>query len=667
MLTILSLARANVTRGRRASPALLALVFLAVATAGARGQEAIQPRRVLMVHSFGSSAPPFTTHSTAFEKAIKQELGTAVDLDEVSLDMARYAQPDMEDAFAEFLVKRVSRWRPDLVVPIGSPAGRFVAKFRDKVFPGTPVVYTGMDRRTLPDDAFANNATFVGESFDLKGLVEDMLQLVPETNHVVVIFGATPLERYWTAQFKEAFEPFTGRVKFTWVNDLSFDQMLDLVSKLPPRSFVLLGLFLRDATGVTYNEDDALARLHRVSRAPINGMFQHEVGLGIVGGRLYQGELEGVKGAQVAARILRGEPASSFPPLVIGTREPLYDWRELQRWGISEKRLPPGSVVLFRQPTTWERYRWHVLGAAAVIATQAVLIFALFFQLRQRRVAEVARRAAEADAQQKRAELAHVSRVASLGELTATLAHEVNQPLTAVLSNAAAAQQFLAAPEPDLVEVRETLSDISADTKRAGEVISRMRAMLKRGAPAEFAPVDLNDVIRAVVRLTGADGARHRVTVDLDMAPDLPPTPGDPIQLQQVVMNLMLNAFTAMGQPALRTRRLLVRTRVASDGEQVEAEFEDSGTGIAAEVIDRLFEPFVTTKPDGLGMGLSICRSIVDHHRGALRAFNNRGGGATFVLSLPVRTASPGDRLRPGGDGAAVAQWTTVSHGQPGG
>ena len=345
-----------------------------------------------MVHSFGSSAPPFTTHSTAFESTLKRELGTAVDLDEVSLDMARYAQPDMEEAFAEFLGKRMSEWQPDLVVPIGSPAGKFVAKFRDKLFPQTPVIYSGMDRRTLPADAFAKNATFVGENFDLKGLVADMLQLDPETNHVVVILGATSLERYWTEAFQEAFEPFTGRVKFTWVNDLSFDQMLDLVSKLPPHSFVLLGLFMRDASGVTYNEDDALVRLHAVSQAPISGLYQHQMGLGIVGGRLYQGELEGVESARVAARILRGERASNFPPLFIGTRPPTYDWRELRRWGIPESRLPPGSVVLFRQPTVWERYRWYVVGAVAVIATQAVLIFALLFQRRRRSLAELRKR-----------------------------------------------------------------------------------------------------------------------------------------------------------------------------------------------------------------------------------------------------------------------------------
>jgi hypothetical protein len=277
MLTILPVA-GSYGRLERTSTALLCALFLAAATTGAWGAEGERPRRVLMVHSFASSAPPFTTHSTAFEAAIKRELGvSAVDLDEVSLAMARYAQPDMEEAFAEFLGKRMSTWEPDLVVPIGSPAGKFVAEYRNRLFPNTPVVYTGMDRRTLPADALANNATFVGESFDVKGLVEDMLHLDPETNNVFVILGATPLERYWAVEFQKAFEPFAGRIKFTWSNDMSFDQMLDVVSKLPPHSFVLLGLLMRDASGVTYNEDAALARLNAVSRAPINGIFQHQV------------------------------------------------------------------------------------------------------------------------------------------------------------------------------------------------------------------------------------------------------------------------------------------------------------------------------------------------------------------------------------------------------
>ena len=641
MFNISSVGRDHQTRLGGALPALLFLLC-AEAASGAPGVEGERPARVLVVHSFGSSAPPFTTHSTAFEAAIKREMGAAaVDLDEVSLAMARYAQPDMEEAFAEFLGKRMSVWEPDLVVPVGSPAGRFVAKYRDRLFPRTPVIYTGMDLRTLPAGAFANNATFVGESFDLKGLVDDMLRLDPQTNHVVVILGATPLERYWTQVFRDAFAPFEGRVKFTWVNDLSFEQMLKLVSELPPHSFVLLALLMRDASGVTYNQDAALTRLSVASRAPVNGMFQHQLGLGIVGGRLYQGELQGVESARVAARVLRGDPISSFPPRVVEASKPTYDSRELTRWGFDESRLPPGSVVLFRQPTAWQRYRRHVIAAAAVIVLQAVLIFGMLVQFRRRRLAEAARRRAEADAQQRRAELAHLSRVATLGQLTATLTHELSQPLTAILSNVGAGQQFLAGRDPDLAEVRETLADISADTQRAGEVVRRLRAMLKPGAPVEPTPVDLNDVIRSTERLVRGDAAAHGVTVDLDLDPDLPPTVGDAIQLQQVVLNLMVNAFAAMGRPELRTRRLRVRTRPAPDGSRVEAVFEDSGPGIAADLIDRVFEPFVTTKPDGLGMGLAICRSIVQQHGGDLRAANDPAGGATFSLALPSAPRSP--------------------------
>jgi signal transduction histidine kinase len=624
-------------------PLLLCALFLTGATAGARGAEVQRPWRVLMVHSFGSSAPPFTTHSTAFESAIAKELGTAVDLDHVSLEMARYAQPDMEEAFAEFLTKRFSRWQPDLVVPIGSPAGRFVAKFRDRLFPQMPVVYTGMDKRTLPADAFARNATFVGEDFDLKGLVEDMLQLVPETNHIVVILGATPLERYWTAQFQEAFKPFEGRVKFTWVNDLSFDQMLDLVSKLPPRSFVLLGLLLRDASGVTYNEDFALARLHAVSRAPINGLFQHEVGLGIVGGRLYQGELEGVEGARVAARILRGEPASSFPPLVIGTSKPTYDWRELRRWGISESRLPPGSVVLFRQPTVWQRYRWHVVGGLGVIVAQGLLILALLFQRRRRNRAELAYKAAQAEIEQKRAELAHVSRVAVFGELTASLAHELNQPLAAVVCNSGAARKFLEAPQPDLRELGNALADIEDDATRAGEVVRRLRDMLKRDtAPRDFADVDLNQVIRSVDRIVHSDAMLHGVTVHLELSGGvLPRIKGDVVELQQVLLNLMINAFGAMNSPGRNgPRRLILRTRLA-DGPKVLVEVQDSGTGIPPEKLESIFEPFVTSKRDGLGMGLSICRSIIERHGGRIWAANNPDRGATFSITLRSPASEP--------------------------
>ena len=603
-----------------------AVVCLIVAS-GADAADVERPKRVLIVHSFGSSAPPFTTHSTAFETTLTQEMGKRVDLDQVSLDMARYAQPDMEEAFVEFLLKRLAKWQPDLVVPIGSPAGRFVVKFRDRLFPGTPVIYTGMDRRTVPPDAITKNATFVGEDFKLAGLVEDILQLAPDTTNIEVILGATPLERYWTIEFRRAFEPFTNRVSFNFLNDLSFDQMLGRLSKLPPRSFILLGLFLRDASGVTHNEDEALQRLHAVANAPINGLYQNQLGLGIVGGRLYQGELQGVESARIAIRVLRGEPMSSFPPMFVGTQRPRYDWRKLQHWNISESRLPPGSVIEFRQPTMWERYRWWIVGALFIFVLQAVMIAGLLVQRMRRRRAEM-------ELQRNREALAHVARVATVGELTASVAHELNQPLAAILSNAEAAEMFLIAEPPALDEVREILADIRKDDQRASEVIRRMRSLLRK---QELAPksIEINDAVEEVLKLLSIDAGHRKVALNFEKTADLPRAWCDPVHLQQVVLNLVLNGMEAMAGMPEEQRQVVVRTGPGDNG-TVKIAVADSGPGIPVDRLPKLFEPFFTTKQDGMGMGLSIARTIVEAHFGKIWAESNSEAGATFYFTMPV-------------------------------
>jgi PAS domain S-box-containing protein len=347
-----------------------------------------QTKRVLVVHSFVNAAPPFTTHSLAFETTLTTELGERVDLDEITVDAARYATADMQVALVEYLRKRQEKWQPDLVVPVGSPAGVFVAQYRDRLFPTTPIVYTGMDRRRLPPDAFQNNAAFVGQSFDFPAMVEDILQLAPATTNIAVVLGASPLEQFWAAAIQREWMPFTNRVGFTWLTDLSFDQMLERVSNLPPRSFIFLVLLMRDASGVTHNADDALRRINAVANAPVNSIFQHQLGRGIMGGRLYQGELQGQESARIAIRILRGEPATNFPPLIVPPLGPRYDWRELRRWNISENRLPAGSVVLFRQPTTWDRYKGRIIAVGALCVAEALLIVALLRNLVNRRRAE---------------------------------------------------------------------------------------------------------------------------------------------------------------------------------------------------------------------------------------------------------------------------------------
>jgi two-component system, LuxR family, sensor kinase FixL len=244
------------------------------------------------------------------------------------------------------------------------------------------------------------------------------------------------------------------------------------------------------------------------------------------------------------------------------------------------------------------------------------------------------RKQAELELQHNRQELAHVTRISTMGELAASLAHELNQPLTAILSNAQAAQRFMAAKPADLEEVREILKDIVQDDSRASEVIQRMRALVKKEEVA-FVPLDLEEVIRDVARLVHNDAGLLNVDVALELNFGLPLVRGDRVQLQQVVLNLMLNAFDAMKDCPVNERRVVLRAE--QDGARMaKVTVHDRGPGVRGDKLETIFQPFYTTKRDGLGMGLSISRSIIHDHGGGLWAENNPDRGATFCFTVPV-------------------------------
>jgi two-component system, LuxR family, sensor kinase FixL len=243
------------------------------------------------------------------------------------------------------------------------------------------------------------------------------------------------------------------------------------------------------------------------------------------------------------------------------------------------------------------------------------------------------RKRAEVETQRMREELTRVGRVTTLGQLTAALAHEVNQPLTGILANAQAACRFLAKEQPDLDEVRAILDDIVADDRRASDVVHRLRSMLKRRDP-ERTSIDVNQLVRDVARFLHSDAMLRNASLVQDLEAEVPPIRGDLVQLQQVLVNLVLNGLDAMKHLPPERRRLIVKTE--HKDEAVCIAVRDFGTGLPASGSDRLFEPFYTTKPEGMGIGLSIARSIVEAHGGRLWAANNEDQGATFFCTLPV-------------------------------
>jgi len=261
-------------------------------------------------------------------------------------------------------------------------------------------------------------------------------------------------------------------------------------------------------------------------------------------------------------------------------------------------------------------------------------------ELEEARIGLVQSRAEEA-LRRAQIELAHVARVTTLGELTASIAHEVNQPLTGIVAHAGTALRWLAAQPPDFEEARQALGFIARDGARAAEVIQRVRALANK-ADVRTAPLDINSLINETLSLVQLELVSHRVSLRRELAPALPLVLGDRVQLQQVIINLLMNGIEAMEPVTERPRELMVRSQ-EDEGRQVVVAVEDCGVGISAENADRLFNAFFTTKPSGLGMGLSICRSIVEAHGGRLWAMPNKPYGAVFRFTLPLEDVPPAE------------------------
>jgi two-component system sensor kinase FixL len=268
------------------------------------------------------------------------------------------------------------------------------------------------------------------------------------------------------------------------------------------------------------------------------------------------------------------------------------------------------------------------IGLSPIHTSEGLLVLASIVDITERKLAEL-------EAARQRHDLAHLARVTALGELSSSLAHELTHPLTAILSNAQAAQRFLADDDVDLDELREILNDIVAEDQRAGEVIHRLRSLLKKGEPQKYCDdVDMNEVARVVLKLVRNDLINQNVTVDTDLAQNLPAIRADRVQLQQVVLNLLLNACEAMTASDASERQLLITSKLENGA--VRMSVTDRGGGIPEEKLEQVFERFFTTKKEGMGLGLSICRSIINEHEGKIWATKNADCGATFHFSLPI-------------------------------
>lgn len=714
-------------------------------------QNPLSGKNVLILHSHEANAPVFIGTDKGLLATLESGGVHRINQFFESLYLRGNPAPEHRRLLAEQMRVRYVHRKLDMIITMYPEALEFVLKDCLDIFPDVPILgmYLPLGFK-LPK----TKRRLIGHSasLDVLGTFEIALKLVPGAKRVYVVSGAHELDRTVEDLARRDLKKWEGRLEFRYLNEMSFGDILVALSTAPPDTIILLLIYSQDVNGRNYTSNALPQQLNQVSTAPIFSLLDSALGHGIVGGSLINFERIGAKAGELVLDVLSGTPTTkSIPGFLDVPPVPMFDWRQLRRWNLSESALPKGSIVVNREFTFWD-LKYYIIGALVFIMAQAFLIAGLLLQRRRKRSAEESLRQKteeldqffslslellciantdgyfvrlnpawerslgysreelmakqffdfvhpedldktrevvsslasqqrplhfgnrhrckdgtyrwlewtaapagnliyaaarditerlkeEVEAREHREELAHVTRVAMMGELTTSLAHEINQPLTAILSNAEAAQRFLSQASPDISEVRQILEDIIRDDRRANDVVRKVRALVKKEKLRDE-PLDLNEVMLVVVDLIRADSLLQGLSIATDLSPGLAMIHGDGIQLQQVILNLILNGAAAMRNSQSGQRKIIVRTAML-DSRTVKAFVTDFGTGIDENNIERLFEPFYTTKPEGLGMGLSISETIIKAHGGTMEARNNREGGATFAFTLPANQGDP--------------------------
>ena len=605
---------------------ILIVCLLASLSSECIAAEGKRQRSILVLEEADFRSPFYSEIFAGIRAAARQsETARTVTYGE-SLDLARFPGPDYEESLVGHLKTKYAQRPIDVIVSIGVASAKFLQKRKQEIWPAAPVVYGFVPDLPETRALFLPNATAVFARVRPAQLLTAARAVVPDLNHVVLVGEAwkNPLTYgVWKQDFAAAMPDLD-------VTDLSgavLREVRDRLAALPARSAILTSAMYSDGEGTYYSPASALARVAEKANRPIIITSDTFLGRTGVGGFLLLPEMIGREAGEVAMRILDGEAPSSIVPFGGNNVKPIFDWREIKRWNVDEANLPPGSEMRFREPTFWEQYHWHVTGVASVVLLQALMIAILLRERRLRYVAEV-------EARQRMSELAHMNRRATAGEMSVSLAHELNQPLAAILINTETAQQLMRNPAPDLDEIRDILEHIRRDDQRAADVISRLRAFLQRD-PTERRELDLNAMVSEVFRFLSVQALTHDVELVTEPSPTDIRIKGDKVQLQQAILNLVVNGIDAVAHLPDKRRRVVGRTGLA-DGNLALVSVADAGDGILADKVAEIFQPFFTTKAQGMGVGLSIAHTIVEAHGGRIWAENAPSGGAVFHVTLPL-------------------------------
>jgi signal transduction histidine kinase len=590
------------------------------------GALAAPAHRVLVLFSNSRVIPGNIAVDRGLRDVLADSPTQPVQLSYEYLDSPEFSGEAHERTVRTYLHEKYAGRLPEVLLAFSDAAFEFLARNRAALFPGVPLVYGSVSPAVLSLYTLTDDVVGVPIEYDFAGTIDQALRWHPNAERLVVVTGTSPRDKEWEARLRKEAPSVARERSIEYWAGLPTPQLNRQLADLDPRTVVFTPGYYIDGAGAISSPGQTAAVIGRVSNAPVYGPLDTFIGTGIVGGRMPSFEGVGRQTGAIIARIVAGEePAASganlHAPILLHV-----DWRQVKRFGIDESDIPRDAVIHFREATFWEQYRVAAIIAASIILIQAGLIASLLIERRRRRAAELV-------AQKHRIELAHASRLAVAGELTASIAHEINQPLAAVRTSADAAHLLLQSKNDSRADLQSIVTRIRRESVRASDVIRRLRTLLARHAP-EMEAFRLEAALNDVASLMATEAKRRGVVLNVLIAAPDTHVLGDETQIEQVLINLVMNAMDAVANLDSARREILVSTELA-DG-QVHVLVHDRGHGIAPKDLPHVFESFFTTKQDGMGLGLSIVRTILEAHGGSISAESTVGVETKFRVQLPL-------------------------------
>ncbi|MEK1897416.1 MAG: sensor histidine kinase [Rhizobium sp.] len=579
--------------------------------------------RVLILYPYDERLAATTAAGEALRNRLLEAEDGKVDLFSEFLDLSRFPEAAHVARMGRYLAEKYAARRPDVVVALGKESASFISSNRASIAPGARIVAAGFGNSTaenidLPDDVIAAFTTF-----DILKTAEMARKLQPNARHLYIIGGSSEFDRGWLATARADLDEFSRSYETTYLEDLTIEEFIERASDVPAESIILALTIFKDRAGRNFSPREAIRQIAATASAPVYGPYQTYIDYGVVGGNTVTFDTLGRTVGNLVADVIAGRPVSNIQ----APQTNIVDARQLRRWGLAEGNLPPGTIQLHKEKSLWEEHWLASTGALGVVLLQAGVIAALLLERRRRQDAESRSRLHLLEA-------VHLNQSATAGALSSSIAHELNQPLSAIRNNAEAASQLLRSGNPDPELIQQILLDIQEDDQRAGDIIGRMRGLLKRRREIDWQEFDLNDVTSSAIHIIHSEAERRGITLNTNQPTTELPVRADKVHVQQVVLNLATNAMDAMMDAGSPRKVLTFATGL--EKEKAELRVADTGDGIPEERLSSIFEPFYTTKQAGTGLGLSIARAIVETYGGTISADNRPEGGAIFRVALPL-------------------------------